>query len=843
MSLGAMNPLEYKNRLGWAVWLVQKISEHQNRKGNNMKNDNLNMSENKSEFKKQNMKQNMKQNKDQIVNQNEDQNRKQNKHDFKNVCNVEKNIVGKNIEEKIKGKTGKTLKITKGNEKVNETTKEDACEKANKITKENACEIANKKAKNTTKENACVIASEVTSKIENENANVSKNQDEKLGIDSDVSLMETIPQFPIRVGILYSNFTNGLLKSDVPNAFEDIFINHKNLNGAPWGMKVVCEVIDAPKDYEMRGRQYYFDELSGRGMAKGRIIEVIGDPVSNDVTMQGILIAHGLSSKFPIKVIEAAEKLPPEISESEIYEEIINGRIDRRNEQIITIDGEDAKDLDDAISVSKTQDNHYLLGVHIADVTHYVIENDAIDKEAGKRGTSVYLADRVIPMLPQVLSNGLCSLHPGKPKLALSLIMEFTNDGEMISSEITESIIQSNERFTYDEVFRMLGESSEIIERLESFRPMLSTALELTRMLRKNRFLNGSINFEFPETKVKLDSDMNVLDVYAAPVTFANELIEECMLACNEAIAKKFAILKAPFIYRIHEQPDAEKIERFQKVAKLFGEKIHFSASLKSQEIHHAIGQILDKPYGNTLMQLLLRSMAKARYSNQCLGHFGLSFDYYCHFTSPIRRYPDLFIHRVIKEYLHKKTFPVRWVKTSASFSDLNSDSERNAMQAERESVNFKTAQFMERHIGEKFEGKVTGMFRSGVFIQLENTIEGMAPFRTMDAYYEFDEDQMVARSDIGYYVIRIGDSVRVKVVQADRIARRIEFFLDESSLKQERVPSKTRKNQQNNKFNKNKIGNANPQSKFGPPNTSKPNSFGKGKGKNKNKGKPKSKK
>jgi len=636
---------------------------------------------------------------------------------------------------------------------------------------------------------------------------------------------ESMPKFPIRVGILHNNYMNGIVRSNVPGSYEDVFVDRANLNGAPFDMEVVCEVIDAPKDYEMRGRQYYSDELTGNGMAKGRIIQVLGEPGSNDITMQGILLAHGLKAVFPEKVLAKSRTFASEISEEEISLERQKGRSDRRKETIITIDGEDAKDLDDAISLSKTQGGHVLLGVHIADVTYYVQEGDAIDKEAIERGTSVYMADRVIPMLPQALSNGLCSLHPGKPKFTLSVIIELNEDGEMVASEITESIVQSKERFTYDEVYRMLGPDRETIERLESFRPMLDLMLETTKKLRERRFSRGAINFEFPETKVLLDEEKHVLDVYAAPVTFANEMIEECMIACNEVIAQKFALMKAPFIYRIHEQPDVEKIERFTKTAKLFGEKIHFSASLQSEEIHQAIRQIQDKPYSNTLMQLLLRSMAKARYSNQCLGHFGLASAYYCHFTSPIRRYPDLFIHRVVKEFIHTQIFPARWVKKSAQLSDSSSDSERNAMQAERESVDFKTAEYMERHIGEIFEGKVTGMFHAGIFVQLENTIEGMVPFRTMGAYYEYDEDQMLARSNAGNRVIRIGDIVTVKVLQADRIARRIEFTLDESTLKQEKNPLRQRKNQQNNKF-----GNF---SKF---------TKGNSNGKSKNKGNPKGK-
>jgi ribonuclease R len=618
---------------------------------------------------------------------------------------------------------------------------------------------------------------------------------------------DTSPIWPVRAGILGNNFMNGIVRPDVPGAFEEIFIARENLHGAPFGMKVICEVIDAPKDYEERGRQYYRDEFSGQGMAKGRIREVLGEPGSYDAAMQGILITHGLKTDFPGTVIAQTKKLPSEISSADINREILSGRIDRRDEMIITVDGEDAKDLDDAISIKQLEGGNVLLGVHIADVTHYVTEAGAIDREASARGTSVYLADRVIPMLPQVLSNGLCSLHPGSPKLALSVMMEFSKDGDMISSEFTESVIQSNCRFTYDEVFRMFGEEQEKIEQLEKFRPMLHLMIQTTRILREKRSERGAISFEFPETKVLLDKEKKVLDVYAAPVTFANEMIEECMIACNEAVAMKFALLKAPFIYRVHEKPDEEKMERFIKTARLLGEKTHFSPSPKSEEIHKAILQMEDKPYRKMLMQLLLRSMAKARYSNQCLGHFGLASTYYCHFTSPIRRYPDLFIHRVVKSLIHEESFPSRWVKSSALFSDLSSDAERNAMQAERESIDFKTAEYMEGHIGEIYEGQVTGMFHGGVFVQLPNTIEGLAPFRTMGAYYEYDEEQMTARSDVGNRVVRIGDTVTVKVTQADRVARRIEFTLDESSLVQEKGPARNRKSAQNSKFSKGKSG------------------------------------
>lgn len=630
---------------------------------------------------------------------------------------------------------------------------------------------------------------------------------EKKGIAGSI----TNPSFPIRVGILTNNFSNGIVRPDVPGAFEDIFIDRNQINGAPFGMKVVCEVISAPEDYEMRGRRYYFDEFSGRGMAKGRIVEVLGDPGSNDTAMMGILLSHHLKQDFPDPVMKLAKTIPLEIPEDEIQIEIQNGRIDRRKEQIITIDGADAKDLDDAVSIVKTPENHYLVGVHIADVTHYVKEGNAIDKNAVTRGTSVYLADRVIPMLPQSLSNGICSLHPGKPKFALSVIMELDESGEVLSSEFTESVIQSSARFTYDEVFRMLGDEKETIDHLEIFRPMLEMMRNAAVILRRRRFENGSIQFEFPETKVILDSEKKVLDVHAEPNTFANEMIEELMILCNETVAKKFALLKAPFIYRVHEQPDPEKVERFQKAAKLFGEKIPLSKSVKPHEMRDAVNKIQGKPYSDTLMQMMLRSMAKAKYSDLCLGHFGLSLTYYCHFTSPIRRYPDLFIHRVVKASIHGESFPKKWVKKASLYSESSSNTERNAMEAERESVDFKTAEYMERHVGDVFPGKITGMFHSGIFVQLENTIEGMAPFRTMRGYYEYDEESMTVRSETGNRIIRIGDRVNVKVVQADRIARRIEFSLDEKDLPVDqtgfrgrskgKTDRKSRQAQENRKF------------------------------------------
>lgn len=685
----------------------------------------------------------------------------------------------------------------------------------------------------------------------NTNNNTSKNTYNN-NTPTSKSVNEPAGQFLTkRVGILHNNFLNGIVRSDVPGRFEDVFVDRKDLNGAPFGMRVVCQLTENPFEEGVRQDYYYRDDFSGTGMAKGRIIEVLGDPISNDATMKGILIAHNLDEEFPEGVLEQARKFEMDIPESEIESELKRGRKDFRNEQIVTIDGADTKDIDDALSIRVTDGITYL-SVHIADVTHYVKEGSPIDIEALSRGTSVYLADRVIPMLPQILSNNLCSLNPNKPRFAITATIGYDPNAHMVSFKVEETVIESSQRLTYDEVFELLSDNENTkginsfysnedklnneknaiiksdtdgndidknkspstdsatasdLSKIEPFRGMLTQIYELSKKLRLKRFENGAINFDFLETKVKLDYEKNVTDVYAAKATFANEMIEECMVAANEAIAKEFSIKKAPFIYRVHEETDIEKIQRFTSVAKLLGEKIQVSSKPSPKEIQAVISSIEDKPYKETLMQLLLRSMAKAEYSHECLGHFGLALKFYCHFTSPIRRYPDLFIHRVIKSYIGDEKRNPAWTQNVVTISKMNSDSEKNSTQAERESVDYKTAQYMKQFIGESFEGQVTGMLDFGIFVRLDNTIEGMAPFRTLNNYYEFFEELMVVRSSNNRKVIRIGDRVVVKVVGADLVARRVEFLLYEKSLNDE-TDSKILNGGQN--FNKFSQGNSN---------------------------------
>lgn len=602
----------------------------------------------------------------------------------------------------------------------------------------------------------------------------------------------------IRVGILHNSYFNGVLRPEVPGRFEDVFIDRKNLNGAPFGMRVVCRIIEEADNYSRMYSGFLKDEITGRGMPKGEIIKVLGDVESNDAAMEGIMISHSLSSEFPKKVVEESENFPFELTEEEISREIQSGRLDIRDEIIVTIDGEDTKDIDDGLSISREGDIT-VLGVHIADVAHYVRENSQLDKEALKRGCSVYLADRVIPMLPPSLSNNLCSLNPHKPRFALTVRIGFDEDGNRVFSNVAETLIQSNERLTYTQVYNLLSGEDAADESVRKYKDMLEAIKSLSLKLRRKRFENGSIDFDFIETGLKLDADKNVVEVYPKRSNFANHMIEECMIACNEAVSEEFTGKKVPFIYRVHNKPDRDKFFNFKKVAKSLGEKLRLPDEPDSGELQKIIQSLEDKPYKETLMQLILRSMSKAVYSDKCEGHFGLAIKYYSHFTSPIRRYPDLFIHRVIKNSLKGNAVSKAWKKKAVIAAEMSSDAEINAMTAERESVDYKTAQYMQQFKGQLFQGKVTGLHDFGIFVRLENSVEGMVPFRNLLYYYEYSEQNMVVSSRETGNNIRIGDSLTVKIANADIVARRIELTLDESQfLVQKKKKNKKRSKQDN---------------------------------------------
>lgn len=566
------------------------------------------------------------------------------------------------------------------------------------------------------------------------------------------------------VGILQQAGRDGLLVLDRPNpdVGTDLRIPARLLHGAPFGMRAVARLIGPAS--------------AGSGQQTGEIIEVLGDPGRPDVAILGIIRHHGLSEKFPDKVSAAAEQYgvnpEPELIEAEIK----RGRRDLRHLRTITIDGEDARDLDDAVDIEKLPDSSYRLGVHIADVSHYVQENNPLDKEARDRATSVYLSDRVLPMLPPRLSNGICSLNPDVDRLTLSAIMHIDNEGQLISGEITESVIRSKARTSYNEVKNTLETGEVLPERYAEFPDDLKLMRELADKLSANRTARGSIDFEFPETHVDLDQDGRPTAIYAYPISFANGIIESFMIAANEFVAQTALIEKLPFSYRVHELPDPDKLSRFVKLANLFGVPVKLRGNPTPGMLAAVLNKVKNEPFGLTLSQLLLRSLAKARYAPENLGHFGLASTNYCHFTSPIRRYPDLFVHRVLKGWLHDDVPRRRWQLLAEQVSEHSSDMERVAMQAERDSVDQKAAEYLSEHIGMTFKGVISGFNPAGFFVQLENTVEGMVPFRSLNGYYEYIEERLCAVNQRSGIQLHLGDAVEVQVAQVDTIRRRIDF-------------------------------------------------------------------
>ena len=575
------------------------------------------------------------------------------------------------------------------------------------------------------------------------------------------------------VGILQQNNRDGLLVLDRPDQVvgRELFIPSRFLHGAPFGMKVVARLAG---------------EMPDKGFSQiGEIVEVLGDPQRPDIAILGIIRQHGLSENFPSKVQKFAEQFDINPDASEIKAEIERGRKDLRSINTITIDGEDARDLDDAVNIKKKENGGYILGVHIADVSHYVKENSLLDKEARDRATSVYLSDRVLPMLPPRLSNGICSLNPEVDRLTLSAIMEFDNNGEIISGEIIESVINSKARTSYNEVKQALEDGTVLPGRYPGFLEDLKIMRELSDKLLKIRKQRGSIDFEFPETHVELDSEGKPVDIYPYPISFANGIIESFMIAANEFVALKAHTNDLPFSYRVHELPDPEKLEKFVKLANLFGVPVRLRGNPTPGMLAVALDKVKKEPFGLTLSQLLLRSLAKARYSSDNLGHFGLASENYCHFTSPIRRYPDLFVHRVLKGWINNNLPRKKWNRLADSISDHSSDMERVAMLAERDSVDQKAAEYLSEHLGMSFEGVISGFNPAGFFVQLENTVEGMVPYRTLDGYYEYIEERLCAINKRSGRQLHLGDRVTVQVAQVDIIKRRIDFELSDHEAAQ----------------------------------------------------------
>ncbi|MFA7637383.1 MAG: ribonuclease R [Monoglobales bacterium] len=524
--------------------------------------------------------------------------------------------------------------------------------------------------------------------------------------------------------------------------------------GAKKGEKVVVEITSYPTESKS---------------AEGKVIEIIGKADTPETARRSVMITYGLPEDFPENVLKEAEAIPETVPES-----ALNDRRDLRDKIIFTIDGADAKDLDDAVSLETDKDGNYLLGVHIADVTHYVKEGSAINAEAIKRGTSVYLAGSVVPMLPRRLSNGICSLNGGVDRLTLSVEMTVNPQGEIISHDIFESVINTTERMTYDDIFALLSGDEKLAERYKNILPTVKNMKNLADIFRSRRMKNGSIDFNFPETKIIFDEDGNVTDIKKYEYTIANIIIEEFMLAANRTVAEHFYWLETPFVYRNHEQPSEEKLIPFLNLCSIF----NILVKEKAENIHPKTLQlILEKVKGSTLEPIIantmLRSMMKARYSTDNLGHFGLNEKYYCHFTSPIRRLADLAIHRIIKSYLHGKN------KDYSDFASLAvknaTDMEIIAEEAENLSKKIITAQFMYDYVGEEFEATIVSITQSAFFVELNNSVQGRVALSDLHDYYVYNENTYSLVSGSKEY--KMGDRVNVVLVRSDKISGEIDFI------------------------------------------------------------------
>ena len=497
--------------------------------------------------------------------------------------------------------------------------------------------------------------------------------------------------------------------------------------------------------------------------------------------MLSVIKEFNLPNEFPKEVLEEARSIP-----QRIYKKDFNGRRDLREERLFTIDGDDAKDLDDAVYVTKNKDGNYILNVHIADVSNYVKEGTELDREAVLRGTSVYMFDRVIPMLPTELSNGICSMNEGKDRLALSCTMEINDKGEVVSSDVYKSVVKVTKRMTYNNVNKIItGEDKKVLEKYKDYISDFKLMEELAHILKDRRMKQGYLNLDIPESKITLDENGVCINVSKYETTFANEIIEEFMLTANETIAEKFYWLEAPFIYRVHEVPDYEKIVDTNMFLASIGYKIKATKdNIKPKAFSDVLEKLKGTEYEKVISTLILRTLKVARYEAENKGHFGIASKYYCHFTSPIRRYPDLFIHRVISKYLDNgynvdEETLAELQRRAVRYADLSSEAERNAVKAEREAEDIKKAEFMEDKIGEEYEGVVSSVTNFGIFVELESTVEGLVRFENMGKdYFTYDEQKRMLIGEITKKTYKIGDTVKIRVIEANKLLRRISFEL-----------------------------------------------------------------
>ena len=590
------------------------------------------------------------------------------------------------------------------------------------------------------------------------------------------------------VGTFQNSRNFGFVVPDDKKFGTDIFISKKDFGKARNNQKVVVKITK----FAEKGRK-----------AEGKIIEVLGNRDEAGIDMLSLVKEYNLPYEFPEPVLKEAKSLDINITEKDI-----KTRLDLRDKELFTIDGEDAKDLDDAVCVEKNKDGNYVLGVHIADVSNYVKENSQLDKEAVIRGTSVYMMDRVIPMLPKELSNGICSLNEGQDRFALSVIMEINDKGQVVSSDIQKSIINVTRRMSYTSVYNILKylelqendndrkqESENQI--YEEFNSQNITEImkykeyfnhfklmeELAKILKKKREKDGSLDLDVPESKIILDENGVAVDVKKYEITFANEIIEQFMLIANETVAEKFFWLEAPFIYRVHPAPDIEKIRELNSFIWNLGYRIKAGKdNIHPKAFAEVLEEVKGKPEERVVSNLILRTLKVAQYESENRGHFGIASKYYCHFTSPIRRYPDLFIHRVISKYI-EMNYSVsnedieKYSEQSVKYSRTSSEREKVAQKVERDSVDIKKAEFMQSKLGEEYEGIISNITSFGVFVELENTVEGLIRFENLgDEYFVYDEEHKQLIGEQTGDVFNIGDSMKIKVIEANKELRRISF-------------------------------------------------------------------
>lgn len=564
------------------------------------------------------------------------------------------------------------------------------------------------------------------------------------------------------VGTYEKSKNYGFVVPDNQKITRDIFIPQEWSRGAVDGHKVLVELTD------------YGNQMKN---PEGRVKQIIGHRNDPGVDILSIVYAHDIPLEFPERVLNQATRVAKPVSEADCA-----GRMDLRDVDMVTIDGEDAKDLDDAVSLSYDKDKGiWHLGVHIADVTNYVQEGSALDCVARERGTSVYLVDRVIPMLPHTLSNGICSLNAGEDRLALSCLMDIDGKGNVTGHEIAETVIRVNRRMSYTSVKKILTDCDE--SEREEYRelvPMFEQMEVLAQILREKRRARGSIDFDFPESKILLDEKGRPLEIKPYERNAATKIIEDFMLIANETVAQDYYWQELPFVYRTHDNPDPEKIRQLAVFIANFGYGIRGGGDIHPKELQKLLARIEDSPEESLISRLTLRSMKQAKYTTECSGHFGLAAKYYCHFTSPIRRYPDLQIHRIIKENLRGRMTPERiqhYEEILTGVANQCSKTERRAEEAERETIKMKKVEYMRAHIGETFEGVISGMNSYGFFVELPNTVEGMVHVSNLiDDHYYYDETSYEMTGSATGRVYRMGQKVRVIVADADKEMRTIDF-------------------------------------------------------------------